>query len=59
MNEYDVAVLLVSYAEKCAKSCNRKHLQQTVRELKKKLNDSGIRRLHLSDETTFKLSEKI
>lgn len=59
MNEYDLAVLLVAYAEKCAKSCNRKHLQQTVRELKKKLNDNEIRKLYLSDESIFRLSKKI
>lgn len=56
MNEYDIAILLVTYAEKCAESCNRKNLQQTVRELKKKLNDREIRKLRLSDESTFKIS---
>lgn len=59
MNEYDLAILLVAYAEKCAKSCNRKHLQQTVRELKKKLNDNEIRKLYLSDESIFRITKKI
>lgn len=53
MNEYDIAVLLMSYAEKCAKSYSKKQLQEIVRELKKKLNVSEIRKLRISDENTF------
>jgi len=58
MNEYDVAILLITYSEKCAKAYSRKQLQNIVRELKKRLDSDTIKKLHISDENTFILTSK-
>ncbi len=58
MNEYDVAEILIIYAEKCRKAYSREQLRQIIRELKKKLNSDEIRRFCISEENTFILSGK-
>lgn len=58
MNEYDVAVLLIRYAEKCTNTYSREQLRQIIRELKKRLNSEEIRHLCISAENTFRLTER-
>lgn len=47
MNNLDVAGLLRTYAEQCAKAKNDKHLKEIVRDLKRELNSVEIKKMRI------------